>query len=105
MKWMKKIFRREPKPDNRSEGQKLFDQIKKTGCVVCTDNPKFKIYEGPAGGMSQNVWCVHCGTRYNMTMFPTGEGIAEIINENERFEEFQRERLQGASGEAPQGEE
>jgi hypothetical protein len=77
---------------------------------VCTDNPKFKIYEGPAGGMSQNVWCVHCGTRYNMTMFPTQpgqqkpEGIAEIINENERFEEFQRERLQGESSEAPQGE-
>jgi hypothetical protein len=107
---MKKIFRREPKPDERSEGQKLFDQIAKTGCGVCDMNPEFKIYEGPAGGMSQNVWCSYCGTRYNMTMFPMQpgqqkpEGIAEIINEKERFEEFERERVQSAGGEAPQGE-
>ena len=95
----------------RSEGQKLFDQIAKTGCVVCSMNPEFKIYEGPSGGMSQNVWCSYCGTRYNMSIFPPqqgqrkSEGIAEIINEKERFEEFERDRIQSESSETPQGGE
>ena len=95
----------------RSEGQKLFDQIAKTGCVVCSMNPGFSVYEGPSGGMSQNVWCSYCGTRYNMSIFPPQqgqrgpEGIAEIINEKERFEEFERERIQSADSETPQGRE
>lgn len=74
----------------------LFDRLQKEGCVVCHENPNFTTYEGPSGGMSQNVWCSYCGTRYNITMFPgpagKSHGIAEIVNEREREEEFRKQR-------------
>ena len=63
--------------------QGLFRRLQKKGCVVCDDNPKFSVVQGPTGGMSQNVWCPECWTRYNITIFGPKTGIAEIIQERE----------------------
>lgn len=67
-----------------------FPLIRKFGCLVCSDNPDFKVHEGPSGGMSQNVWCFACGTRWNIAVFPQDpkSGIAELVQERERDEEF-----------------
>jgi len=69
-----------------------FDLIAKFGCLVCEDNPEFLTYEGPSGGMSQNMWCATCGTRWNMAVMPgpgrLTAGIAELVSEREREEEF-----------------
>ena len=70
----------------------LFDRLQKEGCVVCHKNPDFTTYEGPSGGMSRNVWCSYCGTRYNIAMFSNIHGVAEIVNEREREEEFRKQR-------------
>ncbi len=85
-----------PVPEEEHEETTLFKRLQTEGCVVCHENPDFTAYEGPQGGMSQNVWCSVCGTRYNISMFPSPEGkthgIAEIINEREREEEFRKQR-------------
>lgn len=74
----------------------LFERLQTEGCVVCDDNPDFRVHGGPGGGMSQNVWCFYCGTRYNIAMFPSPagktHGIAEIVHEREREEEFRKQR-------------
>ena len=82
----------EPETEERS----LFQRLEKEGCTVCEDNPEFMVIEGPQGGMSQNVWCAKCGTRYFISEFPSPDGkpfgIAEIITEREREEEFKGQR-------------
>lgn len=35
-------------------------------CPACLDHP-VKLYEGPSGGMSTNVFCSNCGQGYNLT--------------------------------------
>jgi hypothetical protein len=45
------------------------------GCVECAAKPKFLV-EGPSGGMSQNVFCAHCGQGYNL--IPVGHWAQKI---------------------------
>ena len=70
-----------------------FDLIAKFGCLVCEDNPEFLTHGGPSGGMSQNMWCATCGTRWNMSVMPgpgrLTAGIAELVTEREREKEFE----------------
>jgi hypothetical protein len=81
-------------PENWRElpDHEKFDLIAKFGCLVCESNPEFLTYEGPSGGMSQNMWCATCGTRWNMAVMPgpgrQTAGIAELVTEREREIEF-----------------
>lgn len=81
-------------PENWRElpDHEKFDLIGEFGCLVCSENPDFIAYEGPSGGLSTNVWCYKCGTRWNMCVMggPQGQtaGIAELITEREKEEEF-----------------
>lgn len=60
----------------------LWDQVmgSKT-CVTCKHNP-ISLYEGPSGGMSQNIFCGWCGQGYNCT--PMLERL-ELISVDERY--------------------
>ena len=105
-KWWK-FWESEPEelPENWRELQDhiKFDWIIKLGCLVCLENPKFEVYEGPSGGMSQNVWCSKCGTRWNMAQFPPQlgfkqqTGLAELVHEREREDEVNERRSDSES--------
>lgn len=66
------------------EDHDKFPWLMKEGCLVCLDNPDFEVTMGPCGGISQNVWCTKCGTRWNMTVFSQTQGLGELIDERER---------------------
>ena len=60
------------------------------GCLVCAEsaddmetNPDFMCYKGSVGGLSQNMWCAVCGTRWNFTEIP-GLGLMDLVTERER---------------------
>ena len=106
MSWWKFWERTSPEPEPTAPPEdwrdlpdhEKFDLIAKFGCLVCGENPEFLTYEGPSGGMSQNMWCATCGTRWNMAVMPgpgrLTAGIAELVTEREREDEF-KEREDG----------
>lgn len=55
-----------------------WDLLQTQTCPACRTHP-IKLYEGPSGGMSTNVFCNNCGQGYNLT--PMIE-IAERISVN-----------------------
>lgn len=91
MKWFRNFLtklRAKPEPELPDNWRELdnstkFYWLKKKGCLVCLHNPKFEHKPGPCGGMSQNMWCARCDTRWNITMFSATEGMAELIEERE----------------------
>lgn len=63
--------------DWREESGKggLWTHMLKKGCPDCKTNPMVML-EGPSGGMSTNIMCEECGSRFNVT---PAIGIAERI--------------------------
>lgn len=50
-----------------SDAERLWNEMLDAGgCVDCATKPKY-LAEGPSGGLSQNVFCAHCGQGYNLT--------------------------------------
>ncbi len=88
-KWIKRLLTKLlPEPDSPDTWRDLEDHDKfawiiKKGCLVCLENPDFEVTMGPSAGMSQNVWCTKCGTRWNMTVFSSTQGVAELIEERD----------------------
>lgn len=65
-----------------SERESLWNQMLKAGgCVKCSKTPK-GFYEGPSGGMCQNVFCSQCGQGYNLT--PVAQW-AELIHVDKHY--------------------
>jgi hypothetical protein len=65
-----------------SDRHRLWNQLVDAGgCVDCDKQPK-GFYEGPSGGMSQNVFCSQCGQGYNLT--PVAHW-AERIHKDEAY--------------------
>jgi predicted nucleic-acid-binding Zn-ribbon protein len=60
------------KKDNRSENEKMFDELTKNGCLDCGNS---EFLEGPSGGMAQNIKCSKCGSKYNVMPMGWAERI------------------------------
>lgn len=79
--WLRrKMFRKVV--DHRSSEQRRFDALfADRRCPMCNAYP-VKLYEGPSGGASTNIFCAGCGQGYNVT---TMVGIAELISINPAY--------------------
>ena len=60
--------------EDTNSGQ-LWTHMVKKGCPDCKTNP-MQMLEGPSGGMSTNIKCAECGSKFNIT---PAIGIAERI--------------------------
>jgi hypothetical protein len=40
------------------------------------------LYEGPSGGGSVNIYCGHCGSKFNLTLFGTCERLSDAGDYN-----------------------
>jgi hypothetical protein len=71
---------KEAKP--MTDGERLWNQMLDAGgCVKCNKTPK-GFFEGPSGGMSQNVFCSQCGQGYNLIPIMP---FAEFIHKDESY--------------------
>jgi hypothetical protein len=59
----------------------LYKTVADGGCVACGHHP-IRLYEGPRGGMSINVFCGDCGQGYNIA---PELRWAELIHKDERY--------------------
>jgi transcription elongation factor Elf1 len=70
-----RLFRRKPKPpttDTKSEPADRF-----TACTFCGHT---RFYEGPSGGLSQNITCSKCGARFNIGLLPDGPILLDVLS-------------------------
>lgn len=63
-RWLAKLFTHAATPVVDTP-QSLWEQMLKA-CPDCGTSP-MKLYEGPSGGISTNVFCGACGHGYNIT--------------------------------------
>jgi transcription elongation factor Elf1 len=59
-----------------SKPQKPADQF--TACIFCGHT---RFYEGPSGGLSQNITCSNCGARFNIGLLPDGPILLDVLSE------------------------
>ena len=62
--WLKNIFHKEKSPVEKAILQRRF-----TKCPHCGSKD---FYEGPSGGLSQNIFCAKCEAGYNIFLAPGG---------------------------------
>jgi len=48
-----------------------------TACTFCAHD---RFYEGPSGGVSQNITCSNCGARFNIGLIPGGPILLDTLS-------------------------
>ena len=61
--YIKRVKAMLEKTDHRSGNEKLYDRLSKEGCPDCNS---VEFYEGPHGGLSVNIKCAGCGSKFNI---------------------------------------
>ena len=69
------LFRKRNPPKAASAQQNLVDYFRK--CSFCGWD---RFYEGPSGGLSQNMTCSRCGARFNIGLLPDGPILLNTLS-------------------------
>jgi hypothetical protein len=73
MPFLRLFRRKKPKPQTaKGTPVERFER-----CRWCLGE---SFYEGPSGGLSQNITCSTCGARYNIGLMPGGPVLIDILS-------------------------
>jgi transcription elongation factor Elf1 len=73
MRFLRMFRRKKPKPPT-TNGTPT-DRF--TACTFCGHT---RFYEGPSGGLSQNITCSKCGARFNIGLLPDGPILLDVLS-------------------------
>lgn len=72
-----RLFRHEQKSPSPPTTRRV-EQVKQfTACTFCGTS---EFYEGPSGGVSQNIKCAKCGARFNIGLIPDGPILLDVLS-------------------------
>ena len=73
LRWLRGRSRPTTKPV-QSQGEPV---TRFTACTYCHSE---EFYEGPSGGVSQNIKCAKCGARFNIGLIPGGPILLDKLS-------------------------